>query len=223
MNHIASQFSHTHWSISKDAASSDYTPFSTSASLRNLAFGIFDDSFMHETHSENDDEYNRASWLFFGTNRYQTSPAGGEFSYYTTHDQEHALDPTGPHRRSFESFAEQYHITYMIGNDQYEYQDKIRIKEASMATGYAFRVTKLESDTEKVRISIRNEGIAPIYYDAYPSVNGQRSTNSLKGLLANSSRDFVINLGEHNPLDIELEIESDRLVTGQVIQFNADL
>lgn len=223
LNHLADKFTHTRWSISKDAASSSYTPFSANANLKNLAFGIFDDSFMHENHSENDDEYNRASWLFFGTNRYQTSPAGGEFSYYTAHDQEHALDPTGPHGRSFESFAEQYHITYMIGNDQYEYQDKIRIKEASMATGYAFRITNLESNGEIVRISIRNEGIAPIYYDAYPSINGQRSTASLKGLLPNNTRNIEINIGEHNPLDIELEIECDRLVTGQIIQFNADL
>lgn len=224
LNHIAGKFSKIPWSVSIDAASSEYSPIPASNSLKNLAFGLFDDSFMHESHSENDNEYNRESWLFFGANRYQTSPAGGEFSYYTAYDQEHVLDlPNGPHGRSFENFASQYHITYMIGNDQYEHQTKARIKAASMATGYAFRVTKLESNKETVRISIRNEGIAPIYYDAYPSINDQRTSNSLKGLLPNNTRDFEITIGEHNPLDLILKIESDRLVTGQVIQFNADL
>lgn len=223
LNHIADQFSLTPWSISIDAASSSYSPFSASVALKNLTFGLFDDSFMHENHSINNSEYNRASWLFFGANRYQTSPAGGEFSYYTDYDQEHVLDPEGAHNKSFEEFASQYSITYMIGNDQFEYQPQARIKAASMATGYAFRVTKLESNGETVRMSIRNEGIAPIYYDAYPSVNNQRATQSLKGLLPDSTLDIEMVVDEHNPLDVTLAIESERLVPGQLIQFNADL
>lgn len=223
LNHVASLFSLTPWSISIDAASPDYSPFSSSTTLKNLAFGLFDDSFMHENHSRNDSEYNRASWIFFGANRYQQSPAGGEFSYYTDYDQAHVLDPDGAHNKSFEAFARQYHITYMIGNDQFNYQPQARIKTAAMATGYAFRVSSLESNGKTVRLSIRNEGIAPLYYDAYPTINNQRATQSLKGLLPDSTRDIEITLDEHNPQDIELTIESDRLVPGQIIQFNADL
>lgn len=223
LNHIANKFSKTPWTISIDAANSNHSPFSSSASLKNLAFGLFDDSFMHKDHSLNDSEYNRESWLFFGINRYQTSPAGGEFSYYTAYDQAHVLDTNGAHNKSFEEFARQYSITYMIGNDQFEHQTRARIKAASLATGYAFRVTKLESNGETVRMSIRNEGIAPIYYDAYPSVNNQRATQSLKGLLPNSTREVEITIDEHNPRDITLKIESDRLVPTQVIQFKANL
>lgn len=223
LNHVASLFSLTPWSISIDAASPDYSPFSASTTLKNLTFGLFDDSFMHENHSRNDSEYNRASWIFFGATRYQQSPAGGEFSYYTDYDQAHVLDHDGAHNKSFEAFARQYHITYMIGNDQFNYQPQTRIKTAAMATGYAFRVSRLESNGKTVRLSIRNEGIAPLYYDAYPTINNQRATQSLKGLLPDSTRDIEIPLDEHNPQDIELTIESDRLVPGQIIQFNADL
>lgn len=224
LNHMASSFSTTPWSISIDAASSEYSPIPANNALKNLTFGLFDDSFMHATHSEDDNEYNRASWLFFGSNRYQTSPAGGEFSYYTTFDQQHVLDtPNGPYGRNFESFVGQYHISYMIGNDQYEYQNKSRIKSASMATGYAFRITTLESNGTEVHIGIRNEGVAPIYYDAYPNVNGHRATQTLKGLQPDSTLNIDMTIEEHNPLDITVKIDSDRLVSGQVIQFNADL
>lgn len=60
---------------------------------------------------------------------------GGELNYYTDHDQQHALDPEGPHGISFEQMAAQYHISYMIGNDQPEYQSMARIEEAGLSTG----------------------------------------------------------------------------------------
>lgn len=223
LNHMAEVFSQTPWSISIDATSSDYSPFQATPALKNLRFGLFDDSFMHKEHSENDSEYNRASWLFFGANRYHTNPAGGEFSYYSTYDQRNVLSTNGPYGKTFEDFAHQYNVTYMIGNDQYAYQSKARIRQAAMATGYAFRLTLLESNGNRVRLRIRNEGIAPLYYDAYPSVNNQRATQSLKGLLPSNSLDMEIHPGTHNPLDIQIKIDSDRLVTGQVIQFNANL
>ncbi|RYZ87674.1 MAG: hypothetical protein EOO68_27345 [Moraxellaceae bacterium] len=221
---MTTNFLKTPWSISIDAASTEYSPIPTTSALKALTFGLFDDSFMHQTHSENDEEYNRASWLFFGANRYQKSPAGGEFSYYTEYDQQHVLDkPNGPYGRTFESFVSQYHITYMIGNDQFNYQSRARIKEASMATGYAFRVTSLESDGRHVRVKIRNDGVAPIYHDAYPAVNNLRASATLKGILPGGELVATWDIGEHSPTDIRVTIESDRLVTGQKIQFNADL
>ena len=84
---MSETFKSTPWSVSIDAASSEYTPLEADASLRNLKFGVFDDSFMHETH----DEYNGKNWKILGEKRYQTSPAGGEFGYYTKYDQGHGL------------------------------------------------------------------------------------------------------------------------------------
>ena len=126
---MSETFKSTPWSVSIDAASSEYTPLEADASLRNLKFGVFDDSFMHETH----DEYNGKNWKILGEKRYQTSPAGGEFGYYTKYDQEHVLDyPDGIHGRNFEGESKRFHITYMIGNNQPSYQTMNRIKQASM-------------------------------------------------------------------------------------------
>ncbi|WP_447956720.1 hypothetical protein [Vreelandella sp. EE7] len=221
LTHLGDTFVETPWSISIDAASSRYTPFSAVPALRQLRFGLFDDSFMHETHSESDQEYNRASWLFFGSTRYHDNPAGGEFNYYSDYDQEHVLAPDGPWGRSFESLAAQYHISYMIGNDQPGYQPRERIREASMATGYAFRVATLASNGECVRLTARNEGVAPIYYDAWPAADGQRMDTSLKGLLPGEERTAEACIGPHAREALEISIESDRLVPGQRIQFNA--
>ncbi|RLD68850.1 MAG: DUF4832 domain-containing protein, partial [Bacteroidetes bacterium] len=132
--HLDTTFKQTHFSISIDAADDTYSPFSVNAELLSIHFGLFDDSFMHEDHSG----YNTESWNFFDRNRYQHSPAGGEFSYYTTYDQQHVLDPTGNFGTSYEDFAEDFHISYMIGNDQPNYQTMDRIKEASIASGYKF-------------------------------------------------------------------------------------
>lgn len=221
LNKLHDEFTDLSWNFSIDAANSDYTPMATDASLVSLNFGVFDDSFMHETHSENDQEDNRSNWLFFGENKYQTNPAGGEFSYYTDYDQANVLNANvGAHGNSFEYFAELYHISYMLGNDQYPNQTADRIKEASMATGYKFTVEAFQSSSDTSKVTIKNIGIAPIYYDAYPAVNGIRATDSLKGLLPNTSIEFVISAGGTSPV---LTIESDRLVNGQEIQFNANL
>lgn len=223
LEHLGATFAQTSWSLSIDAASATYSPFSAVSSLRQLRFGLFDDSFMHETHSSSNSEYNRASWLFFGNTRYQDSPAGGEFNYYSDYDQAHVLDPNGPWGRSFESFASQYRISYMIGNDQPGYQTRARIRQAALATGYAFRITALSSDGECVQMSVRNEGVAPIYYDAWPAVDGHRLGTSLKGLLPNAERSASACIGPHAIASLTVAIESDRLVPGQQIQFNASL
>jgi hypothetical protein len=71
-----------------------------------------------------------------------------------------------------------------------------------------------------MEVTIRNEGIAPIYYDAFPAVGGIRSEKSLKGLLPGESITCSIPaMGEASAFSIEC----DRLVEGQQIQFDADL
>jgi len=214
--HLESVFINTPWSVSIDAASDDYSPFEQKPELKNIRFGLFDDSFMHEHHSTSPSEYNMSGWNFFGTERYMTSPAGGEFSYYTDYDQQHVLDPEGPWGRSFEDFAGQYHISYIMGNDQPSYQSMERIKEASMACGYRFRIISWYASDDSSVVTVTNDGIAPIYYDAYIAVNGIRAAQSLKGLCPGEELISLVASGGNDP---SISIECDRLLPGQVIQF----
>ncbi|MEP2603746.1 MAG: hypothetical protein ABJH28_19950 [Paraglaciecola sp.] len=214
------KFDTTQWSVSIDAANSDYGPFSSKAEHANLNFGLFDDSMMHKTHSVTEDEYNLSSWKFFGIERYRKRMMGGEFSYYSDYDQKSVLTyPDGAWGRSFESFVDQFHLSYIIGNDQFRHQAPGRIREASMSMGYKFHVNSFEASNEQSRISISNIGVAPLYYDANPAVNGVRSNLSLKGLLPNQTIEFLIDSGGDTP---SFAIESDYLVEGQVIGFSAD-
>ena len=214
---MSETFKSTPWSVSIDAASSEYTPLEADASLRNLKFGVFDDSFMHETH----DEYNGKNWKILGEKRYQTSPAGGEFGYYTKYDQEHVLDyPDGIHGRNFEGESKRFHITYMIGNNQPSYQTMNRIKQASMLCGYRYEITDVRVKEDSTCVQIKNSGVAPIYYDAYVAVNGVRSESSLKDLQPGQSRWVGIPAGSTG---MEITIECDRLVSGQKIEFDADV
>jgi hypothetical protein len=217
LQHLTAQFEELHWSISIDAGERDNTPIANDASLLALPFGNFDDSFMHEEHAD----YNASMWAVFDyTERYKLSPHGGELSYYSDFDQKNALNLTGMYGRTYEALSETFHITYMIGNDQPEYQSNERIKQAGMANGYKFHVTEFKASPSRARVSVTNRGIAPIYYDAFITVNGVRAQQSLKGLLPDESITVDINSGGVQPL---LTIESDRLVEGQKIQFEADL
>ncbi|MCE3254298.1 MAG: hypothetical protein K0Q67_3318, partial [Cellvibrio sp.] len=204
LQHLTAQFEELHWSISIDAGERDNTPIANDASLLALPFGNFDDSFMHEEHAD----YNASMWAVFDyTERYKLSPHGGELSYYSDFDQKNALNLTGMYGRTYEALSETFHITYMIGNDQPEYQSNERIKQAGMANGYKFHVTEFKASPSHARVSVTNRGIAPIYYDAFITVNGVRAQQSLKGLLPDESITVDINSGGVQPL---LTIESDR-------------
>ena len=77
IKHLANAFQNLRWSISKDAGSSDYSDIATTDALQNVVFGLFDDSFMHQTH----DQYNRDMLLALRYEpRYEVAPIGGEFS-----------------------------------------------------------------------------------------------------------------------------------------------
>ncbi len=215
INHLNSEFKTLHWSISVDAAYQGLSAFPADQSLANADFGLFDDSFMHQSHQQE----NEPNWNFFTyKTRFLTSPHGGEFSYYTEFDQKNVLNPAGLHGKTFESFSKRFYISYMIGNDQPGYSFKNRIKAAGMATGYKFKVTKFESSQSNTRVEIENTGVATLYYDAYPTVGGTRSPTSLKGLAPGSTRSFLVAKGTG-----DLTISSDRLVQGQTIQFDANL
>jgi hypothetical protein len=216
LKHLEMSFNDLHWSISIDSADETVSPFKENPDLLEINFGLFDDSFLHKTHHD----YNAECFFFLGSERYQTSPIGGELSYYSAYDQRHALDRTGPYGISFEELSKQYHISYMIGNDQPDFQSMSRIKEVGLAIGYKFKIISFKASSIISRVVVQNTGIAPIYYDAFITVNGVRSEDSLKGLLPGEEKEYIVAAGGKNPV---LVIESNRLVSGQIIQFEADL
>ncbi len=211
--HLDSVWLNTYWSISIDAADNKYSPLEEQPEMLDIVFGLFDDSFMSSEHAQ----YNELNWNFFDRNRYQIAPAGGELNYYTNYDQEHVLDlPNGAHGESFEDASARFHITYMIGADQPKYQTIERIKQASMATGYRFKIISFKASADSSIVEITNEGAAPIYYDAYPSVNGVRANVSLRFLDHDATKTFFIPSGGNNP---QLKIESDYILEGQRIGY----
>ena len=216
LNHLAVTYDDTPWSISVDAADKQVTPVAGNNALLQLPFGVFDDSFLCKPHAKE----NEPNWNALDRNRYLSEPAGGELSYYTNSDQRLALAPNGPHGISFKKSASAFHISYMIGNDQPDYQPMSRIKNASLACGYKFRITAFSANSAMSRITISNIGIAPIYRDAFVAVNGVRATTSLKLLGPGKSATFDIPSGGTAPV---LTIQSDHLVPGQSIGFAANL
>ena len=207
------------WSISKDAAPRLYSPFEEKPELLDLRFGIFDDSFMHETHHE----YNRDCLLFFNVEeRYKTAPCGGEFSYYTRYDQQHTLDTAGMYGRKFEDEVAKYHMTYINGHDQPRYQTMERFKEASMSMGYKFHIRDFRVKGNEAAVLIANTGVAPIYRDAYVAVGGVRGEYSLKNLLPGEEV-WIRVKGKGVSAEAEPQIECDHLVPGQKIEYDADI
>lgn len=159
--------------------------------------------------------------MFFGEDRADKNVAGGEFSYYSDYDQEHVLDlPSGPHGKSFEDLASLYGLSYIIGNDQLNYQSSARIASAGMHMGYHFKITEFKTNGIITEVTVENIGIAPIYYDAYLTIGTTRALKSLKGLLSGESKTFIIDAVAS---DEQLTIESDAIVNGQEIQFEASL
>lgn len=214
-------FTQLQWAVSIDAANADYSPLGTQSAAQSYNFGLFDDSLMHETHSEGDSEYNRQSWLTFGSQSFQNRIMGGELNYYSDWDQENALAlPDGPWGTPFEWFAEEYHLSYVIANDQPQYQDTARLKQASMALGYRFNITALTCSETTCIVTVSNSGNAPIYYDAFVCLNDVCSQQSLRQLQPGESLAMKLN---DVTLPFKVTISSPHLLEGQMIQFNADI
>ena len=211
-------FKNTTWSISIDAADQSYSPLKAQPELLDIPFGNFDDSFMHEDHGG----YNRDCWLFFGLDRYKTSPCGGEFSYYTDYDQAHCLDKEGMHGRLFENEVKRYHMTYINGNDQPNKQPLERIKEASMSMGYKYEILDYRVNGDEAAVLIKNIGVAPIYRDAYVGIGGNVGEYSLKNLMP-GWRQWVVIKGEGVSAEAKPEIVCEHLVPGQKIEYKADV
>jgi hypothetical protein len=215
LKHLAANFRETPWMISVDSAG-DHTPIAKDAMLSGLKFGLFDDSFNHKRHSKE----NEPNWRTLGMDRWKHSPTGGEFSFFSRKDQKEALSPNGPYGIAFADQAAKYHVSFIIGDDQPRFQSSDVIRDAGMACGYRFKVKRFLTSSIASELEIENTGIAPIYFNAYPAVNGVRSGTTLKGLQPGETRQFRVANGGDLPV---VTIECDRLVSGQRIGFEADL
>lgn len=219
--HLSTVMTSIPWLISIDAADDEYTPFVADNDLMGLTFGLFDDSFMHQKHEiGSGDGYNEECWDGIGKGtRWKTGVCGGEVSYYKGSDQKNFLNPAGMYGHTWEEQSAKYHITFMIANDAPggTYGTADRFKEATMASGYRIKLTKCEVNGTKTRLTVTNEGIAPLYRDAYFAIGETRCETSLKGLLPGEEKVMEIAANLSNAAD--LKIVSDFILDTQEIQF----
>lgn len=207
--HLAAVFRETPWMISQDAHAAKRSPFASQPDLLTLAFGIFDDTF----HLAWNPGYNQTGWTFFGRDRHLRSPAGGEILFPNRERSDLVADRWPVEARNFG-------ITFMIAEQWPRWTSMDRIRALGLACGYRFRITAFEAGAAGSRVTVENTGVAPIYHDAYVAVNGVRARASLKLLPPGERRQFTVASGGAAPA---LTIESDRLVPGQTIGFDADL
>ena len=213
------------WSISIDAADSGYTPIVADEDLMALNFGLFDDSFMHEHHEiKQGDGYNESCWNSIGKGtRWHHGVCGGEVSYYTRNDQRNFLNPEGMYGWTWEAAAAKYHITFMISNDAPggSYGTVDRFREAGIAVGYSLRVLRCATNGSETRLSITNDGVAPLYRDAYFAIGDTKSDVSLKGLLPQDTLRISIPAGLSAPE--ELSVVCPHILPSQKIEYAADI
>lgn len=227
LKHVAAQFTETPWSISIDAADKNYSPVIEKQDLLALNFGLFDDSFMHAEHDTTQGYGdNERNWRDMGLDRWKTAPGGGEVSYYTPKDQQEFLNPDGLYGVTWEQAASKYHMTYVIGNNSPdgEYATKERLYEASSFAGYKFEITSYTVNENSASVTVKNIGIAPLYHNAYVTINGKRSETSLKGLVP--GKEIVCKIdglsigASESP---EPTITSDKLLEGKTIPYQAKI
>ena len=184
---MAESFRQTPWLVSIDAADAENSPLAADSGILALPFGLFDDSFMHREHDiAQGDGYNERCWRAFGPDRWQRAPSGGEISYYSDKDQKEFLSPRGLYGVTFPEAAAKYHITFMIANDSPtgRHATPSTFREAATACGYRFRLAAREVLPDgRVRVTIRNDGVAPLYHEAHPALSTTIAPESLQGLL----------------------------------------
>ena len=205
-------FKETPWMISQDAHVTARAPFASEPDLLKLNFGIFDDTF----HRAWKAGYNFEGWKFFGLDRFKRAPVGGEILFP---DKNFAAFVAGKWAAETGRFG----LTFLLGEQWPKWATTDEIRRYGMTCGYKFRVTSFEIKSKEARVTMKNIGVAPIYYDAFMAVNGLRSKESLKGLLPNEEREFRIDAGGVTASTAKLAIECDRLIPGQGIEFEADL
>ena len=92
-----------------------------------------------------------------------------------------------------------------------------RFREAGIASGYSFRVSNCRTNGSETRLTVSNQGIAPIYRDAYFAIGNVQSDISLRGLLPGKGLDIVIPAALVDADD--LQIFSPYILPTQKIEF----
>ena len=211
------------WGMSIDGGDSYYSPVAEDEELLALNFGVFDDSFMHEGHElASGSGWNEMCWDGVGKEyRWIKGICGGEISYYTSNDQKNFLNPNGMYGWTWENAAAKYHISYMLANNApgSKHATVDRFREAGIASGYKFRVSDCRTNGTETRLVVSNQGIAPIYRDAYFAIGQHRSTMSLKGLLPQDTLKVTIPAGLSKAEN--LHITSPYILSTQEIEFAA--
>lgn len=209
------------WGISISGGDEYYSPIPNNEELLQLPFGAFDDSFMHEGHELSTGEgWNEYCWDGMGKEyRGDKGICGGEISYYTSSDQKNFLNPKGMYGWTWEAAAAKYHISYMLAGSApgSKYATVERFREAGIAVGYTFRVSDCRTNGQETHLIVSNQGIAPIYRDAYFTIGDTKSPISLRGLLPEKGMEIVIPAGLTNA--DELQIVSPYILSGQKIEF----
>ena len=225
-NHMSTVMTDIPWAVSIDAADDLYSPVVNDNRLMAMQFGLFDDSFMHETHEIGTSSgYNEACWNAIGRGtRWQTGVCGGEISYYSSNDQKNFLSPNGLYGHTWAEQAAKYHLTFMIANDAPRggVATPARFRRGSMATGYRFVVKQCETDGTSTRLLVTNEGIAPLYRDAWFAIGSIRSETTLRGLLPDEER-WVEIPAVPSADGSNVQIVSDCILPQQSIEFIADI
>lgn len=209
------------WGMSIDGGDSYYSPVAEDEELLALEFGAFDDSFMHEGHElASGSGWNEMCWDGIGKEyRWIKGICGGEISYYTSNDQKNFLNPAGMYGWTWEEASAKYHITYMLASSApgSKHATVERFREAGIASGYSFRVSDCKTNGSETRLVVSNQGIAPIYRDAYFAIGNVQSETSLRGLLPGKGMEIVVPAGLTNASD--LQIISPYILPTQKIEF----
>ena len=222
LEHLDTVMAGIPWAISIDASSADHSPVVADESLMSLRFGLFDDSFMHKSHEiGTTDGYNEQCWNAIGRGvRWQTGVCGGEISYYSPNDQKSFLSPNGLYGHTWAEQAAKYHISFMIANDAPHggVATPMLFREASMATGYRFVVKQCQTNGSITRLLVTNQGVAPLYRDAWFAIGGIRSATSLRGLLP--GQELWVEIPAVPAVDgQDIHIESNCILPSQSIEF----
>uniref|UniRef100_A0A914CW92 DUF4832 domain-containing protein n=1 Tax=Acrobeloides nanus TaxID=290746 RepID=A0A914CW92_9BILA len=164
--------------------------------------------------------------------RYRNHPLGGEIAYYVNSNgvsiQEHALDINGPEGQSLPDNVAEYKYTYLIAGNQpdYHYDGPLtqfqRIRQVGQTFGYKLTVTGFQTNGTNTKVTIKNTGVAPPYYDMHIQINRVTgASTTLKGLQPGNSWTYTVT--HPKTTKPTLKIVSPHILSNQTIQYEADL
>lgn len=198
------------WGISIDAADADFGPYLSPAAASGLDFGLFDDSLLHEDWADS----NRNNWSFFGSGR-KLQVNGGEFSYYTDHDQRYALLSKGPHGTSLSQIGQNCGLSFVIADGQTQWHSPAVLAGAGSCLGYSIHVVEKTYTSGVLSIRVRNNGVATVSHPVRAVADLLESDLDLQGLQPGQER--LLTIGGLSSESAVLGFTSPYLIAGQEI------